>query len=185
MRTRIYPVNLVRGRGCNFEKVSDLGKASDLRKVKDLGKACDFGKVSDFKKINNLRRARDFEKVSDLEKAKYLALSATVITYIITLCMKLSWFCHTNSGQLFCNCPVFVIALVPIIFYGDETCCHSGVASKWLKTQSVSSPGQNTAISTQTEVIKSLIVQCMKKLEKQWIHHFNLINYDYVNIMGH
>ena len=28
----------------------------------------------------------------------------TIIT-IITLCMKLSRFCHTNSRQLFCNCP--------------------------------------------------------------------------------
>ena len=54
---------------------------------------------------------------------------------LITLCMKLSWFCHTNSGQLFCNCPLFVIALVPGLFFGgkpDETCCHSVVASKWL-----------------------------------------------------
>ena len=42
----------------------------------------------------------------------------------------------------------FIIALVPGLFFGgkpDETCCHSGVVSKWLKTQSVSSAGQNTA----------------------------------------
>ena len=52
---------------------------------------------------------------------------------LITLCMELSWFCHTNSGQLFCNCPLFVIAPVPGLFFGwkpDETCCHSVVASK-------------------------------------------------------
>ena len=66
-------MNLVRGRCCDFEKVSDLGKASDLGNVNDLGKACDFGKVS------NLRKAPDFEKVSDLEKTTYLSLSATVI----------------------------------------------------------------------------------------------------------
>ena len=72
-------MNLVRGRGCNFEKVSDLGKASDLEKVNDLGKACDFGKLSDFKKVSKLRKARDFEKVSDLEKATYLSLSATIV----------------------------------------------------------------------------------------------------------
>ena len=57
---------------------------------------------------------------------------------LITLCMKLSWFCHTNSGQLFCNCPLFVIALVPGLFFGgkpDETCCDSVVASKWLETR--------------------------------------------------
>ena len=58
--------------------------------------------------------------------------------FIITLCMKLSLFCHTNSGQLFCNCPLFVIALVPGLIFGgkpEETCCHSVVASKWLKTR--------------------------------------------------
>ena len=57
---------------------------------------------------------------------------------LITLYMKLSWFCHTNSGQSFCNCPLFVIALVPGLFFGekpDETCCHSIVASKWLETR--------------------------------------------------
>ena len=46
--------------------------------------------------------------------------------------MKLSWFCHTISGQL------FVISLVPGLFFGgkpDETCCHSVVASNWLKTR--------------------------------------------------
>ena len=60
------------------------------------------------------------------------------VTFLITLCMKLFWFCHTNSGQLFCNGPLFVIALVPGLFFGgkpDETCCHSVVASKWLKTR--------------------------------------------------
>ena len=60
------------------------------------------------------------------------------IRVVITLCMKLSWFCHTNRGQLFCNCPLFVIALVPGLFLGgkpDETCCHSVVASKWLETR--------------------------------------------------
>ena len=35
-------MNLVRGRGCDFEKVSDLGKASDLGKVNDLGKGLRF-----------------------------------------------------------------------------------------------------------------------------------------------
>ena len=42
--------------------------------------------------------------------------------------MKLPWFCHTNSGQLFCNCP----RSGP--FFGgkpDETGCHSVVASTW------------------------------------------------------
>ena len=42
--------------------------------------------------------------------------------YFSTLCMKLSWFCHTNSGQLFCNCPLFVTALVPGHFLaGNQT----------------------------------------------------------------
>ena len=67
-----------------------------------------------------------------------IAFEIIQLQRIITLCMKLSWFCHTNSGQLFCNCPLFVIALVPGLLFGgkpDETCCHSVVASKWLKTR--------------------------------------------------
>ena len=42
---------------------------------------------------------------------------------------------------IFCNCPLFVIALVPGLFSGgkpDKTCCHPVVASKWLKLESVS-----------------------------------------------
>ena len=56
---------LVQEWGCDFGKVSDLGKGSDFRKVNDLGKASSFGKVSDLKK------AHYFEKVSNLEKATY------------------------------------------------------------------------------------------------------------------
>ena len=76
-----------------------------------------------------------------LQLLKYYLLTtftSGAVTQLITLCMKLSWFCHTNSGQLFCNCPLFVIALVPGLFFGrkpDETCCHSVVASKWLETR--------------------------------------------------
>ena len=58
----------------------------------------------------------------------------------ITLCMKLPWFCHTKH-----SCPLFVTALVPGLFSGGkpaETCCHSVVAAKWLKTQSVCSAGR-------------------------------------------
>ena len=32
-------------------------------------------------------------------------LSQCTIQHLNTLCVKLSWFCHTNSGQLLCNCP--------------------------------------------------------------------------------
>ena len=94
--------------------------------------------------------------------------------------MKLSWFCHTNSGQLYCNCPPFVIALVPGLFSGgkpDKTCCHSVVASKWLKAQSVCSAGRNTITQTQTQNIqkvKRLEGQRLKKLEEHCIQHFNL-----------
>ena len=45
-----------------------------------------------------------------------LTIPSNVFCIIITLCRKLPWFCHTNSGQLFCNCPLFVIALVPGLF---------------------------------------------------------------------
>ena len=41
-----------------------------------------------------------------------------IIIIIITLCMKLSWFCHTNSGQLFCNCP-----RSRPLFWGNQTRC--------------------------------------------------------------
>ena len=101
--------------------------------------------------------------------------------------MKLSSFCHTDSEQLFCNCPLFVFSLVPGLFFGgepDETCCHSVVASKWLKTRvsQFAPQDENTTTETQTEIIMSLAVQRLKKLEEQCIHHFKLINYGFVNI---
>ena len=68
---------------------------------------------------------------------------------------------------------------MPALFFGgkpDEMCCYSVVAAKWLKIQSVCSAGRNTT-KTQTEIIKSLAVQGLKKLEEQFIHHFNLIKY--------
>ena len=58
---------------------------------------------------------------------------------------KLPWLRHTNSGQLFCNCPLYVTALVPGFFLGGkpaEMCCHSIVASELLNTQSVGSAGR-------------------------------------------
>ena len=45
------------------------------------------------------------------------------------------------------------------------------------ETQSVCSAGRNTTTLTQTQIIKSLDVQRLKKLEEQCIHHFNLIKY--------
>ena len=48
-------------------------------------------------------------------------------------------------GQLFCNCPLFVMALVLGLFFGGkpaETCCRSVAALKKLKTQSVCSVGR-------------------------------------------
>ena len=35
--------------------------------------------------------------------------------------MALPCFRHTNSGQLFCNCLPFVIALVPCLFFGGKS----------------------------------------------------------------
>ena len=38
-----------------------------------------------------------------------------------------------NYTQLFCNCPLFAVVLIPgLYFHGKlaETCCHSVVASK-------------------------------------------------------
>ena len=48
-------------------------------------------------------------------------------------------FSVLTSVVLFCNCPLFVIALVPSLFFGgntDEPCCHSVVVST--KTHAVS-----------------------------------------------
>ena len=62
--------------------------------------------------------------------AHWRAITSVHFYLLITLCMKLSWFHHTNGGQLFCNCPLFVIALAPGLFFGgkpDEMCCHSVV----------------------------------------------------------
>ena len=68
--------------------------------------------------------------MKDNEFETLLVIYHTLIKLVITLCMKLPLFCHTNRGQLFCNCPLFVIALV--FFLGGkpaETFCHSVVAS--------------------------------------------------------
>ena len=73
-------MNLVRGRGCHFEKVSDFVKVSDLGKASDLGK------------VNNLGKASDFGKVSNLDEATYLSLSATV-----TCCCRT---CNKRQNQL-------------------------------------------------------------------------------------
>ena len=54
----------------------------------------------------------------------------TTIKNIITLCMKVPWFYYSNRRQLFCNCPLFVIALVPDLFLAEnqlilfESCSH-------------------------------------------------------------
>ena len=109
---------------------------------------------------------------SKLKKRIQVCTLCTVEVFVVNHSSFVTpWFCHTNSGKLFCNCPLFVIALISGLFFGrkpDETCCHSVVASKWLKTKSVCSAGRN---------IKSLAVQRLKKLEEQCIHHFNLIKY--------
>ena len=114
------------------------------------------------------------------KKLKCIHLVLAHFSVLITLCIKLPWFCHTNSRQLFCNCPLFVIALVPGLFFGgkpDKMCCHSVVSSKWLKTQSVSQFALQDEILQfkQTWIIRSLAVQRLKKLEEQHIHCFNLI----------
>ena len=59
--------------------------------------------------LNLMMQWSEYLVRSDIEKY--------FIFLIITLCMKLSWFCHTNSGK------------------PEETCCHSVVASKWLETR--------------------------------------------------
>ena len=46
--------------------------------------------------------------------------SSIKIWCLITLCMKLPWFCHTNIGQLFCNCPLFETALLPDLSFGGK-----------------------------------------------------------------
>ena len=51
-----------------------------------------------------------------------------------------------------------------------------------LSSQSVCSAGRNTTL---TEIIKSLAIQRLMKLEEQCIHDFKLIKYDYVKIMDH
>ena len=48
-------------------------------------------------------------------------VAETTVCMLITLCMKLPWFCHTKRGQLFCNCPLFVITIVPRLFFAGKT----------------------------------------------------------------
>ena len=72
-----------------------------------------------------------------LKSRKYFSISfeafamCALIIKVITLYMKLPWFCHTNIRQLFCNCPRSrpLFGKKPV-----ETCCHSVIASKWLET---------------------------------------------------
>ena len=75
-----------------------------------------------------------------------------------------------------CNCPrsrpLFREKL-------DETCCHSVVAPKWLKTQSVGSAElKYYNFNTNTDHYE-LGTQRLNsnELEEQCIHHFNLIKY--------
>ena len=88
--------------------------------------------------------------------------------------MKLSWFCHTNSRQLFCNCP-----RSRPLFWRETTrdvlsfCCCLKMAEN-----SVSLLCKTNILQLkQTQIIKSLAVQPLKKLKEQCIHDFNLIKY--------
>ena len=74
------------------------------------------------------RRFRKRRSDSILGTFYHDSMRAKMFKTFFTLCMKLRWFCHKNSGQLFCNCLLFVIVLVPALFSGGkpaETCCHS------------------------------------------------------------
>ena len=44
-----------------------------------------------------------------------LGIEKLIVSSIITICMKLPWFRHTNSPQLFCNCPI------PDLFFGGKS----------------------------------------------------------------
>ena len=69
-------------------------------------------------------------------------------SFVITLCMKLSWFCHTNRGHLFCNCPLFEIALVPGLFLAENQTRRVVILlflqNGWKLSQSICSAGRNT-----------------------------------------
>ena len=77
----------------------------------------------DLKALENPRRSiKEYGTVGCTKDNVGKGKRIIIVDCIITLCMKLSWFCHTNSGQLFCNCPLFVIALVPGLFLaGNQT----------------------------------------------------------------
>ena len=109
----------------------------------------------------------------------------TIIPIIITLFMKLAQSRHTNSGQLFCNCPSFVIALVPDLFFGGKTvrkllslcCCENELqqlSNKWRN--------KNTTYSTKHGLILVKLGQLNTRRMLIWrsICHFNHIKY-YVN----
>ena len=51
-------------------------------------------------------------------------------------------------------------------------------------SHSVCSAGRK-CYNLNTEIIKSLAVQRLKKLEEQCVRHIKLINYYYINIMDH
>ena len=94
-----------------------------------------------FKFLNHLKPTWDF-----------------LFLFITTLCMKLPWFWHTNSGQLFCYCP-----LSRPLFWRETSrdvfsfCCCFKIA-KNLVTDYFALQDGNTTTSTQTQIIKSLEV---------------------------
>ena len=94
-----------------------------------------------------------------------------LVCRLITLCMKLPWFCHTNGGQLVCNCP----RSRPLFWRETDVlslCCCLRMAENsvsWL---------------CRTKILQLLhkhrllrASQNNNELEEQCIHHFNLIKY--------
>ena len=91
--------------------------------------------------------------------------------------MKLPWFCHSNNGQLLCNCLRF-----RPLFWRETNrdmlsfCCCLKMAENsvsWLCRTKI------LQLQHKHRIIKCLAVQRLNnnELEEQCIHHFNLIKY--------
>ena len=101
-------------------------------------------------------------------KTAWLSMHSTLekyVFYIITLCIKLSWFCHTNSGQLFGNCP-----RSRPLFLGKTSrdilsfCCCLKMAENSVSNH-LALQDDNTTTSKQTQIIMSFEVQRLNNNE--------------------
>ena len=81
--------------------------------------------------------------------------------------MKLPWFRHRNSGQLFCLCPPFVIALISDLFFGGKLAEGSKVVVTLLLPQMAKNSDTRSALLGENELQELSNKSRNKKLRVQ------------------